>query len=76
MAGLSATATAKGLGAIVRVFDTRAAVEEQAKSLGAEFLKVDIQEAGDGVGGYAKEMSKEFHNAEVRHSMSRTGSQI
>lgn len=29
MAGLSAIGTARGMGAIVRVFDTRAAVEEQ-----------------------------------------------
>ena len=66
VAGLSAIGTAKNMGAIVRVFDTRAAVEEQAKSLGAEFLTVNIKESGEGTGGYAKEMSKEFHDAEVR----------
>lgn len=38
----------------------------QAKSLGAEFLTVDIKESGEGAGGYAKEMSKEFIEAEVR----------
>lgn len=38
----------------------------QAKSLGAEFLTVDIEESGEGTGGYAKEMSKEFIEAEVR----------
>lgn len=64
-AGLSAIATAKRAGAIVRGFDTRAAVEEQIQSLGAEFLTVDIKEAGDGAGGYAKEMSKEFIDAEM-----------
>ncbi len=37
----------------------------QAKSLGAEFLRVDFQESGEGTGGYAKEMSKEFIEAEV-----------
>jgi hypothetical protein len=38
----------------------------QAKSLGAEFLTVDLKESGEGAGGYAKEMSKEFIEAEVR----------
>lgn len=65
VAGLSAGATAKSLGAIVRIFDTRAAVREQAKSLGADFLEVKIKESGEGAGGYAKEMSKEFYDAEM-----------
>ena len=38
---------------------------EQAKSLGAEFLTVELEESGEGSGGYAKEMSKEFLDAEV-----------
>jgi NAD(P) transhydrogenase len=66
VAGLSAIGTAKNMGAIVRVFDTRAAVAEQAKSLGAEFLTVEIEESGEGSGGYAKEMSKEFIEAEMK----------
>lgn len=45
---------------------SREAVREQAKSLGAEFLTVDIQESGEGSGGYAKEMSKEFIEAEMK----------
>ncbi|OAF71593.1 hypothetical protein A3Q56_00629 [Intoshia linei] len=65
VAGLSATATAKNLGAIVRVFDTRAEVKEQVESMGAEFLTVSIKEAGEGGGGYAKKMSDEFHQAEL-----------
>ena len=64
VAGLAALGAAKGLGAIVRAFDVRAAVEDQVKSLGGEFLTVKIQESGDGQGGYAKEMSKEFLDAE------------
>lgn len=60
VAGLSAVGTAKNMGAVVRVFDTRAVVEEQARSLGAEFLKVDMKESGEGTGGYAKEMSEEY----------------
>jgi H+-translocating NAD(P) transhydrogenase len=58
VAGLAAVGTARNMGAIVRVFDTRAAVAEQAKSLGAEFLTVEMEESGEGTGGYAKEMSK------------------
>ncbi len=64
VAGLSALGAAKGLGAIVRAFDVRAAVEEQIKSMGAEFLTVTVKESGEGQGGYAKEMSKEFIEAE------------
>jgi H+-translocating NAD(P) transhydrogenase subunit alpha len=64
VAGLSALGAAKGLGAIVRAFDVRPAVEEQVKSMGAEFLTVSIKESGEGQGGYAKEMSKEFIDAE------------
>jgi NAD(P) transhydrogenase len=66
VAGLAAVQTAKNMGAVVRLFDVRAAVEEQAKSLGAEFLKVDFEESGEGGGGYAKEMSAEWHAASNR----------
>ncbi|CAK5086808.1 unnamed protein product [Meloidogyne enterolobii] len=55
----------KNLGAIVRGFDTRAAVKEQVQSLGAEFLEIKLKESGEGVGGYAKEMSPEFIAAEM-----------
>lgn len=57
---------ARRLGAIVRAFDTRSAAREQVESLGAEFIEVDIKEEGAGQGGYAKEMSKEFIEAEMR----------
>lgn len=67
VAGLSATATAKSLGAIVRAFDTRPAAREQVESLGAEFIEVKgVKEEGTGTGGYAKEMSKEFIEAEMK----------
>lgn len=67
VAGLSAIATAKSLGAIVRAFDTRPAVKEQVESLGAEFIEVKGNfESGEGQGGYAKEMSKEFIEAEMK----------
>ena len=65
VAGLAAIGAAKGLGAIVRAFDTRPEVREQVQSLGAEFIEVDIKEGGSGVGGYAKVMSKEFIEAEM-----------
>ncbi|KAJ3568561.1 hypothetical protein NP233_g5629 [Leucocoprinus birnbaumii] len=65
VAGLSAIATARRLGAIVRGFDTRSAAREQVQSLGAEFLEVNIKEDGSGAGGYAKVMSKEFIAAEM-----------
>lgn len=66
VAGLSAIATARRMGAIVRGFDTRSAAREQVQSLGAEFIEVDIEETGDGGGGYAKVMSKEFIEAEMK----------
>ena len=65
VAGLAAIGAARGLGAIVRAFDTRAAVKDQVKSMGAEFLEVDVDEEGEGGGGYAKEMSPAFINAEM-----------
>lgn len=52
------------MGAIVRGFDTRPVVKEQVESLGAEFLDISVKEDGSGQGGYAKEMSKAFHDAE------------
>ena len=64
VAGLAALGAAKGLGAIVRAFDVRPAVEDQVKSLGGEFLTVSIKESGEGQGGYAKEMSQAFLDAE------------
>lgn len=43
----------------------RPAALEQFRSFGAEALEVDMKESGDGVGGYAKEMSPEFIEAEM-----------
>lgn len=65
VAGLSAIGTAASLGAVVRAFDTRPAVKDQVQSLGGEFLDLNFQEDGSGAGGYAKEMSKEFIEAEM-----------
>ena len=59
VAGLQAIATAKRLGARVEAFDTRPVVEEQVKSLGAKFIKVDLGETGQTDQGYAKELTEE-----------------
>jgi NAD(P) transhydrogenase subunit alpha len=65
VAGLAAIGAARGLGAIVRAFDTRLVVKEQVQSLGAEFLQLEFAEDGTGQGGYAKVMSEEFIKAEM-----------
>jgi NAD(P) transhydrogenase subunit alpha len=64
VAGLAAIAAARGLGAVVKAFDTRSAVREQVESLGASFVEFDFKEAGEGQGGYAKEMSAAYLAAE------------
>ncbi len=65
VAGLAAIGAAKGMGAIVRAFDTRPVVKEQVESMGAEFLELEFEEDGAGAGGYAKVMSPEFIEAEM-----------
>jgi len=60
VAGLQALATAKRLGAIVEVSDIRAAVKEQVESLGGRFIDLPDLPTGEGTGGYAKEVTKEF----------------
>ena len=59
VAGLQAIATAKRLGARVEAFDTRPVVEEQVKSLGAKFVKIDIGSTEETDQGYAKELTPE-----------------
>ncbi|MBL4591950.1 MAG: Re/Si-specific NAD(P)(+) transhydrogenase subunit alpha [Phycisphaerales bacterium] len=66
VAGLAAIGAARSLGAIVRAFDTRLEVGEQVRPMGAEFLELDFSEEGSGSGGYAKQMSKEFLEAEMK----------
>ena len=65
VAGLAAIGAARGMGAIVRAFDTRPTVKEQVKSMGAEFIELNVAEDGEGAGGYAKEMSPAFIKAEM-----------
>ncbi|MEP6617334.1 MAG: NAD(P)(+) transhydrogenase (Re/Si-specific) subunit alpha, partial [Ginsengibacter sp.] len=60
VAGLQAIATARRLGAIVEVFDTRPAVKEEVMSLGAKFVEVEGAADASKAGGYAVEQSEEF----------------
>ena len=59
VAGLQAIATAKRLGARVEAFDTRPVVEDQVKSLGARFVKIDLGETEETNQGYAKALTEE-----------------
>src|SRR4029079_17964844 len=64
VAGLAAIAAARGLGAVVKAFDTRPVVREQVESLGAQFIEFKFEESGEGAGGYAKQMSDAYLAAE------------
>ena len=75
VAGLAAIGTASGLGAIVRANDTRPEVADQVKSMGGEFVGVDYQEEGTGVGGYAKVMSEGFQKAQ-RETFARQAKEV
>ena len=57
VAGLQAIATARRLGAQVTGYDVRPEVAEQVQSLGAKWLDVGIEAAGEG--GYARELTDE-----------------
>jgi NAD(P) transhydrogenase subunit alpha len=60
VAGLQAIATARRLGAVVEVFDTRPAVKEEVMSLGAKFIEVEGAADASKAGGYAVEQSADF----------------
>jgi NAD(P) transhydrogenase subunit alpha len=60
VAGLQAVATARRLGCVVDVFDTRPAVKEEVMSLGAKFVAVEGAADASKAGGYAVEQSEEF----------------
>ena len=60
VAGLQAIATARRLGAVVEVFDTRPAVKEEVMSLGGKFVEVEGAADASKAGGYAVEQSVEF----------------
>lgn len=60
VAGLQAIATARRLGAVVEVFDTRPAVKEEVMSLGAKFIEVGGVTDASEAGGYAVDQSDEY----------------
>ncbi len=60
VAGLQAIATARRLGAVVEVFDTRPAVKEEVMSLGAKFVEVEGAADASTAGGYAVEQTEEY----------------
>lgn len=60
VAGLQAIATARRLGAVVEVFDTRPAVKEEVMSLGAKFVEVEGAADASKAGGYAVEQTADF----------------
>lgn len=61
VAGLSAIATARRLGAVVEAYDVRPAVKEEVQSLGARFIELDLDtgQEGSGSGAYAQKMSED-----------------
>ncbi|MGB7971717.1 MAG: NAD(P) transhydrogenase subunit alpha [Candidatus Deferrimicrobiaceae bacterium] len=71
VAGLTAIATARRLGAVVEAYDVRAAVKEQVESLGAKFVELPLPADGaEGEGGYAKEQDEQFYRRQ-RETMTR-----
>lgn len=71
VAGLTAIATARRLGAVVEAYDVRAAVKEQVESLGAKFVELPLSADGaEGEGGYAREQDERFYRRQ-RETMTR-----
>jgi len=62
VAGLQALATAKRLGARTTGYDVRPEVADQVRSVGAQWLDVGIDAAGEG--GYARELTDEERAAQ------------
>jgi NAD(P) transhydrogenase subunit alpha len=60
VAGLQAIATARRLGAVVEVFDTRPAVKEEVMSLGGKFIEVEGAADPSQAGGYAVEQTEDY----------------
>ncbi len=74
VAGLSAIATAKRLGAVVKAFDTRPAVKDQVKSVGGEFLQLELDAGAEDKGGYAKAATAE-QTEKIKKLLHETGVQ-
>jgi NAD(P) transhydrogenase subunit alpha len=66
VAGLQAIATAKRLGSVVEVFDTRPAAKEEVMSLGAKFIEVEGAADASKAGGYAVEQTEEYKQKQAQ----------
>jgi NAD(P) transhydrogenase subunit alpha len=66
VAGLQAIATARRLGARVFAYDIRAEVAEQIRSLGGQFVELDLEKQEDkDTGGYASELAEDAAERQV-----------
>jgi NAD(P) transhydrogenase subunit alpha len=61
VAGLAAIGAASSMGAIVRATDPRPEVADQVKSIGGEYLKVEVNEEMNSADGYAKATSEAYN---------------
>ncbi len=66
VAGLQSIATARKLGAVVYVFDVRAAVKEEVVGLGGKFVDVEGAIDDKAAGGYAVEQTEEFKQRQAK----------
>jgi NAD(P) transhydrogenase subunit alpha len=66
VAGLQSIATARKLGAVVYVFDVRAAVKEEVVGLGGKFVDVEGATDDKSAGGYAVEQTEEFKQRQAQ----------
>ncbi len=66
VAGLQAIATSRKLGAVVEVFDVRAAVKEEVQGLGGKFIEVEGAVDDKAAGGYAVEQTAEFRERQAQ----------
>ncbi len=66
VAGLQAIATSRKLGAVVEVFDVRAAVKEEVIGLGGKFIEVEGATDDKAAGGYAVEQTEEFKQRQAQ----------
>lgn len=66
VAGLQAIATSRKLGAVVEVFDVRAAVKEEVTGIGGKFIEVEGASDDKAAGGYAVEQSEEFKQKQAQ----------
>ncbi len=60
VAGLAAIGTASSMGAIVRATDPRPEVADQVKSIGGEYIAVEVEEKMTSSDGYAKATSEAY----------------